>query len=169
MRKRTTGFSLIEMLVAVVILGVLSGIAVPSYRDYVRRSQVSEAAKNLRDMSVGILYELNVNGTPPAEIHGVPLAGGTGLSNTSDGPVEGYRFDGGGNQYWLVARISDDIITGTSSVFAREIHAGFTRTNEGEWVSFCGTWNVGWSIDPDYLPSGCNDENVQALLAAARS
>ncbi|MEM7377176.1 MAG: prepilin-type N-terminal cleavage/methylation domain-containing protein [Pseudomonadota bacterium] len=169
MRKQTTGFTLLELLVTLIIIGALAGIAVPSYKNYVRDAKVAEAAKNLRDMSVGILTDLNINGVPPDEIHGVPLQGGTGLSNTGDGAVEGYRFDGGGTQFWLVARLSSDIVENAGSVFAREIHAGFTRRPDGEWVSFCGTWRVGWSIDVDYLPAGCNDENVEALLADARS
>ena len=37
------GFSLIELSVTVVILGILMGIAVPSYRDYIHRSYLTEA------------------------------------------------------------------------------------------------------------------------------
>ncbi len=41
------GFSLIEIMVAVVIVGILSSIALPSYRDYVVRSALSDAMANL--------------------------------------------------------------------------------------------------------------------------
>ncbi len=37
------GFSLIELMIVVVIIGVLAGIGIPAYQDYVIRSQVSAA------------------------------------------------------------------------------------------------------------------------------
>lgn len=43
------GFSLIELMVAVVIVGILSAIAIPAYQDYVTRSKMTEAISNLSD------------------------------------------------------------------------------------------------------------------------
>jgi type IV pilus assembly protein PilE len=43
------GFSLIELMVVVVIVGILSAIAIPSYQDYVTRSKMTEAISNLSD------------------------------------------------------------------------------------------------------------------------
>lgn len=43
------GFSLIELMVVVFIVGVLSAIAIPSYQDYVTRSKMTEAISNLSD------------------------------------------------------------------------------------------------------------------------
>lgn len=42
-RRRMAGFSLIELMVTVAIAGLLVSIALPSYRDYVRRGDVQEA------------------------------------------------------------------------------------------------------------------------------
>jgi type IV pilus assembly protein PilE len=48
--RRTRGFTLIEVLIVVALLGILAGIAYPSYTDYILRSKISEAIGNLSDM-----------------------------------------------------------------------------------------------------------------------
>ena len=45
--RRGHGFTLIEILVVVAIVGILSAIAVPSYRDYVVRARLTEAFTGL--------------------------------------------------------------------------------------------------------------------------
>lgn len=47
MRCRTKGFTLIELMITLVVIGILAGIAYPSYEGYMRRSHRSEAAQLL--------------------------------------------------------------------------------------------------------------------------
>lgn len=50
--RRTSGFTLIELMMAVVVVAILTAIAMPSYRDYVTRGKIIEATANLADMRV---------------------------------------------------------------------------------------------------------------------
>lgn len=50
--KSQNGFSLLELLVALAIVGVITAIALPQYRDYVLRGKIPEATATLSDMRV---------------------------------------------------------------------------------------------------------------------
>ena len=49
---RTSGFTLIEVMIALAVVAILGAIALPSYRDYVTRGKITEATSNLADMRV---------------------------------------------------------------------------------------------------------------------
>lgn len=50
--KRKNGFNLVELMITVAIIGVLSSIALPAYKDYMLRSQATEGISSLASMRV---------------------------------------------------------------------------------------------------------------------
>lgn len=75
-RSSRAGFTLIELMIAVCILGILAAIAIPAFVGYVRRSKTSEATTNLNSLfkSVATYYlsdgTANARGiAAPARVH----------------------------------------------------------------------------------------------------
>ena len=63
--KKQQGFTLIELMIVVAIIGILAAVAIPSYNDYTARSQVTEAMTLASGLKVCISEGISDKGTAP--------------------------------------------------------------------------------------------------------
>ncbi len=63
--KKQQGFTLIELMIAVAIIGILAAVAIPQYQKYVARAQVSEAVTLLSGLKSPVIEYYSVNGDFP--------------------------------------------------------------------------------------------------------
>ena len=81
MQKPVKGFTLIELMTVILVLGILVGVGVPTYRNYVMRAQRAEAKTTLMRVQAqqekfymqNNTYTTDVNNPPPAGL-GIPAS-----------------------------------------------------------------------------------------------
>ena len=79
MKKVQQGFTLIELMIVVAIIGILAAIAIPAYQDYTQRAQVGEAFTLISGAKTAIAEFAQTNGAYPdaAQIAQLGLAAPT--------------------------------------------------------------------------------------------
>ncbi|HEX4872292.1 MAG TPA: pilin [Nevskiaceae bacterium] len=144
--KTQKGFTLIELMIVVAIIGILAAIAIPAYQDYIARSQVSEAVSL---MSGGK--------TPLAEYYS-----DKGVWPTAPGSVMGTIA----GKYTSTIAYLDPSVAGSSvatmSLEATMKSAGSVNKNIAGKTIELGTTDGGkvWtcaagSLDSKYVPGAC--------------
>jgi type IV pilus assembly protein PilE len=97
---RQRGFTLIELLIAVAILGILVGVALPSYTDYVKRGRVPAALEGLNAYYTRMeqrFQDVGNYGTSPTCALAVPTAPQFTFTCTTNGQTFTLTATGSGN------------------------------------------------------------------------
>lgn len=91
MQRNNLGFTLIELMIAVVVIGILSAIALPSYQSYVRRTACEDAKGSLVGLANAMeRYSAQNNQyTGAAGTQAVPADTGSPRIYATQSPVDG--------------------------------------------------------------------------------
>ncbi|WP_340642186.1 pilin [Photobacterium damselae] len=103
--KGQKGFTLIELMIVVAIIGVLSAIAIPAYQDYVKRSEAATALGTVRSLLTNIDLAEQEKGAFPDGAQGLADIGASATMNplgtiavqkNTSGGVATFTFDATG-------------------------------------------------------------------------
>jgi type IV pilus assembly protein PilA len=97
--KKLTGFSLIELMVVVAIVGILSVIAIPNYKSYSKRARFAEVISVTEPYKIAVALALQT-GAPLSEIT-------NGAHNIPDPPAPTKNL--------AAVSVKDGVITATGS------------------------------------------------------
>jgi|SRR5690554_6321414 len=132
------GFTLIELMIVVAIIGILAAIALPAYQDYTKRSHVSEGLSLAAGARTAVTEYYSSNGEWPADNAAAGIASAASITGNA------------------VRQVSVDTSQITVT-FNTKVEPGATLILEGD-VGSGGSveWNcTGGDLASKYRPANC--------------
>jgi len=140
MKRVQQGFTLIELMIVVAIIGILAAVALPAYRDYTVRAKVSEVILAASSGKTGISEAASTYGGMPTTASGV-------INTQTTKYVSSVQYTSTATGTGVITATA----TGDTNI------AGSTVLLTGTYVTATGQvdWVCTGTIAPKYLPSSC--------------
>lgn len=147
---KQSGFTLIELMIVVAIIGILAAIAIPQYTNYVARAQASEAVVLMRSSVTAVEDFAITNGNFPAQ--GDLEAKSTGRNGSYTIALEFSGSETCSGAGLITATFQDD-----ANEQIKDKSLIYSRTTTGAWSC---TKTASNQIDDRYLPNHCQQEPI---------
>ena len=142
MKKIQQGFTLIELMIVIAIVGILAAVALPAYQDYTVRAKVSEAVAKAAEIKTAVAEYYSANSVLPGSI----TAAGTTIVATKT--IKSATLSSTGLLTMVVQNVGGD--TATNNAFVLSL----TSTSGGVLQWKCKT-AASTPIKSNYLPASC--------------
>lgn len=150
MKKFSQGFTLIELMIVVAIIGILAAIAIPAYNNYITRAQIAEVYQLLAGFKTPTTeYAAETGSWPTALVALGAVTNASEIAGTITGQYSNISITAGADASVVNNfTITGTIITGN----AMDQLATYTKTNVSS------VWDcTGGNIQNQWRPSACRN------------
>jgi len=148
MKKVQQGFTLIELMIVVAIIGILAAIAIPAYQDYTVRSKVTELVNAAGVCKTTVAEYYQAKGTMPTN---ETIAGCSNIGTTNS---KAPTFASDTIAVDATGGLAGQLGSATSSYMLKATCSGGTCNGPAITGWDC-TATSGTNILPKYLPASC--------------
>jgi type IV pilus assembly protein PilA len=161
-KKAQKGFTLIELMIVIAIVGILAAIALPAYQDYIVRSKMSEAMVALAAAKTTVSEYVASTGNLPADgaAVGIPIVAADVAAAYTGDILERVGVSADGNTVYVVANVYNSVWAGgdpgaaLSSFQLVGVKAATSADLTWTCESGAGVGNI-LPVDAKYLPASC--------------